>query len=95
MKITDVKLHTLEHPTLTQIRYRFKQVPGLRRIQYTHTRRPTETPMKMQILEVETDEGITGRIAPTSINKYQLAYPQNPRHRRKPLRPRTALPDAA
>ena len=72
MKITDVKLHTLEHPTLTQIRYRFKQVPGLRRIQYTHTRRPTETPMKMQILEVETDEGITGRIAPTSINKYQL-----------------------
>ena len=72
MKITDVKLHTLEHPTLTQIRYRFKQVPGLRRIQYTHTRRPTETPMKMQILEVETDEGITGRIAPTSTNKYQL-----------------------
>ena len=72
MKITDVKLHTLEHPTLTQIRYRFKQVPGLRRIQYTHTRRPTDTPMQTHILEVETDEGITGRIAPTSINKYQL-----------------------
>ncbi len=72
MEITDVKLHTLVHPTLTQIRFRFKQVPGLRRIQYTHTRRPTERPMKMQILEVETDEGITGRVAPTSINKYQL-----------------------
>ena len=28
--------------------------------------------MQSHILEVETDEGITGRIAPTSINKYQL-----------------------
>ena len=73
MKITDVKLHTLEHPTLTQIRYRFKQVPGLRRIQYTHTPLPADTPMQMQILDVETDERITGRIAPTFITKAQLA----------------------
>ena len=72
MKITDVKLHTLEHPTLTQSRNRLVQVPGLRRIQYTHNGLPTDTPMQQSVLEVETDEGITGRIAPTSINKYQL-----------------------
>ena len=72
MKITDVKLHTLEHPTLIQDRYRLKQVPGLRRIQYTHTPLPADTPMQMQILDVETDEGITGRIAPTSITRNQL-----------------------
>ena len=73
MKITDVKLHTLEHPTLIQDRYRLKQVPGLRRIQYTHTPLPADTPTQMQILDVETDEGITGRIAPTFITKAQLA----------------------
>ena len=72
MKITDVKLHTLVHPTLTQSRNRLVQVPGLRRIQYTHNGLPTDTPMQQSVLEVETDEGITGRIAPTSINKYQL-----------------------
>ena len=72
MKITDVKLHTLEHPTRIQDRYRLKQVPGLRRIQYTHTPLPADTPMQMQILDVETDEGITGRIAPTSITRNQL-----------------------
>ena len=72
MKITDVKLHTLQHPTLTQSRHRLIQVPGLRRIQYTHAGLPTDTPMQSQILDVETDEGVTGRIAPTSINKYQL-----------------------
>ena len=72
MKITDVKLHTLEHPTLTQSRNRLVQVPGLRRIQYTHNGLPSDAPMQQSVLEVETDEGITGRIAPTSINKYQL-----------------------
>ncbi|MDE0465360.1 MAG: hypothetical protein OXH93_23300, partial [Caldilineaceae bacterium] len=72
MKITDIKLHTLQHPTLTQSRHRLIQVPGLRRIQYTHTGWPIDAPMQSHILEVETDEGITGRIAPTSINKYQL-----------------------
>ena len=72
MKITDVKLHTLEHPTLTQSRHRLVQVPGLRRIQYTHAGLPSDAPMQQSVLEVETDEGITGRIAPTSINKYQL-----------------------
>ena len=72
MKIIDVKLHTLEHPTLTQSRHRLVQVPGLRRIQYTHAGLPSDAPMQQSVLEVETDEGITGRIAPTSINKYQL-----------------------
>ncbi len=72
MKITDIKLHTLQHPTLTQSRHRLIQVPGLRRIQYTHTGRSIDAPMQSHILEVETDEGVTGRIAPTSINKYQL-----------------------
>jgi hypothetical protein len=73
MKITDVKLHTLEHPTLTQSRHRLVQVPGLRRIQYTHEGLPTDAPMQQHMLEVETDEGITGRVAPTSIDAYQLS----------------------
>ena len=72
MKITDVKLLTLEHPSLTQSRHRLVQVPGLRRIQYTHGGIVTSEPMQQHVLEVETDEGITGRIAPTSINKDQL-----------------------
>ncbi len=72
MKITAIKLHTLEHPTLTQAGYRLKQTSGLRRIQYTHIPLSTTTPMQMQILDVETDEGITGRIAPASITKHQL-----------------------
>jgi L-alanine-DL-glutamate epimerase-like enolase superfamily enzyme len=72
MKITAIKLHTLEHPTLTQAGYRLKQTSGLRRIQYTHIPLSTTTPMQMQILDVETDEGITGRIAPASITKCQL-----------------------
>ena len=72
MKITAIKLHTLAHPTLTQAGYRLKQTSGLRRIQYTHIPLSTTTPMQMQILDVETDEGITGRIAPATITKYQL-----------------------
>lgn len=72
MKITDVRLHTLQHPTLTQSRHRLIQVPRLRRIQYTHTGIPTSEPMYSHMLEVETDQGVTGRIAPTSINAYQL-----------------------
>ena len=72
MKITDVKLRTLKHPTLRQSHHRLVQVPGLRRIQYTHTGIPTSEPMYSHMLEVETDEGVTGRIAPTSINGYQL-----------------------
>ncbi len=72
MKITDIKRHTLQHPTLTQPTYRLKQVPGLRRIQYTHTPLSAATTAQMQILDVETDEGITGRIAPVSITNHQL-----------------------
>ena len=72
MKITNVKLHTLQHPTLTQPDYRLKQTSGLRRIQYTHTPLSTTTPMQIQILDVETDQGITGRVAPASITKAQL-----------------------
>ena len=73
MKITAVKLHTLEHPSLTQSRLRLVQVPRLRRIQYTHKGLPTDAPMQQHMLEVETDEGITGRVAPTSIDAYQLS----------------------
>ena len=72
MKITDIKRRTLQHPTLTQPTYRLKQVPGLRRIQYTHTPLSAATTAQMQILDVETDEGITGRIAPVSITNHQL-----------------------
>ena len=52
MKITDVKLRTLEHPSLTQSRHRLVQVPGLRRIQYTHGGIVTSEPMQQHVLEV-------------------------------------------
>ena len=72
MIITDIKLRTLKHPTLTQSRHLLIQVPGLRRIQYTHAGIATGEPMHSHMLEVETDQGVTGRIAPTLINAYQL-----------------------
>ncbi len=71
MKITDIKLHILEHPSWTQSRHRLVQAPGLRRIQYTHQSMATTAPQRLHVIEVETDEGVMGRVAPTSITPEQ------------------------
>lgn len=73
MKITDVKLTILEHPSRTQGRHQLIQVPGLRRIQYTHQGAATDKPARLHVIEVETDEGVSGRVAPTSITADQVA----------------------
>ncbi len=45
MKITDVKLYILEHPTRKASSHNIVQVPNLRRIQYTHQGAPTDLPL--------------------------------------------------
>ncbi len=61
MKITDIKLRTLRHPSLTQSRHRLIQVPGLRRIPYTHSGLPTREPMRAPVLQMASD-GVRGRV---------------------------------
>ena len=62
MKITDVKLLTLQSGERPGSRLTITQVPGLRRTQYTHKGVPTgETrPVRETFLQVTTDEGIDG-----------------------------------
>lgn len=86
MKITDVKLYILEHPDGLQIRgaaavaqrtqgslqLQLVQVPGLHRIQYTHREVVGVQPVQLNVLEVHTDDGVVGRMAPTSISPMQV-----------------------
>jgi len=59
MKITDVKLLTLELPEEVPAReFDLVQVPNLRRIQYTHKRTGRIQKERTQFLKVTTDEGI-------------------------------------
>ena len=74
MQITDVKLLVLEDPQ-NQISsgHAITQVPGLRRIQYTHTGRRgggTKRPARQSFVEVHTDAGILGRCT-TAMTPYQ------------------------
>ncbi|TFG71645.1 MAG: hypothetical protein E4H27_04180 [Anaerolineales bacterium] len=72
MKITEVKLYVLEHPTRKASSHNIVQVPNLRRIQYTHEGARTDLPLRQNFIEVCTDEGICGR-ANTSIDPYQAS----------------------
>lgn len=63
MKITDVKLLTLELPEEVAARdFNLVQVPNLRRIQYTHERTGLMRKERMQFLKVTTDEGIDSMV---------------------------------
>ena len=55
MKITEIKLSILERPGGGE--HRLVQVPGLRRIQYTHKGFPTSRPEYHPFLIVCTDDG--------------------------------------
>ncbi len=98
MRITDVKLITLELPDgggpgrVPQL----VQVPGLRRIQYragvNAERAPILTPPanpRERFVEVRTDEGITGRMTASTMDRYQvdlvraMAVGENPLHRER------------
>lgn len=98
MRITDVKLVTLELPDgggpgrVPQL----VQVPGLRRIQYragvNAERAPILTPPakpRERFVEVRTDAGITGRMTASTMDRYQvdlvraMAVGENPLHRER------------
>ena len=62
MKITDIKLITLEDPDQFQGYFKLREVPNLRRIQYTHgsIAQQDERPLRQAFLKVLTDEGVDG-----------------------------------
>lgn len=65
MKITQVKLFILENADQKGRSLQLVQVPNLRRIQYTHTAGATGQPARQHFIQVETDEGISGRCTTT------------------------------
>ena len=98
MKITDIKLITLELPEgggaerIPQL----VQVPGLQRIQYragvNAEREPIMTPPskpREHFVEVRTDQGITGRVPASTMEEFQvelvrsMAIGENPLHRER------------
>ena len=70
MRITDVQLIILEDPEQRQTYVKLREVPGLRRMQFTHGGQTPESdkPLRMGFLKVLTDEGIEG-ICTTTLNK--------------------------
>ena len=62
MKITAVELHILEDPSQPQGTFKLREVPNLRRVQYTHGSKsiPTDRKQRQHFLKVKTDEGIAG-----------------------------------
>ena len=88
MKISAIKLYILEHPQNKTGAHQLVQVPNLHRIQYTHKGRPSDKAARYHVLEVETDEGITGR-CDTSMGPDQVdiirhhALGENPFHRER------------
>ena len=73
MKITEVKLYILEHPTRKASMHQIVEVPNLlHRTQYTHKGLRTDQPLRQSFIEVRTDEGLWGRVN-TSLNPYQAS----------------------
>jgi L-alanine-DL-glutamate epimerase-like enolase superfamily enzyme len=60
MKITNILTHVLEIPDRSARILKLVQVPGLRRIQYTHRSEQIDRPAQQMILRVQTDEGVEG-----------------------------------
>lgn len=76
MRITDVKLYILESPERKARRLKLIEVPGLRRIQYTHTGTPSDRPERRAFLKVFTDQGIEGTCT-TSMTPDQVEILRN------------------
>ena len=89
MKITDIKLITLEHPEKGEtIEFKLKRIPNLRRVQYTHERIRSEGTQRVSLMKVLTDEGIEGictaTSSPAQVDKLRDAMVgENPLHREK------------
>ena len=98
MKITDVKLITLELPASqspTRVP-QLVQVPNLRRIQYRAGLNTEREPLHLtsvnpreNFLEVHTDQGIVGRLPASTMEAFQvdlvrsMAIGENPLHRER------------
>ncbi|MEW6753408.1 MAG: enolase C-terminal domain-like protein [Candidatus Latescibacterota bacterium] len=88
MKITAIMLYILEHPEQPAGALKLVQVPELRRIQYTHVGVPAEGRARQHFLEVQTDEGISGRCT-TAMGPQQVeilrrqVLGENPLHRER------------
>ena len=78
MKITSVELHILEDPSQPQGTFKLREVPNLRRIQYTHGSKsiPTDRKLRQHFLKVKTDEGITG-VCTTTMTPDQVDIMRN------------------
>jgi L-alanine-DL-glutamate epimerase-like enolase superfamily enzyme len=74
MKIDEVSLIILEDPEHQQAHSKLRQVPNLRRIQYTHGSKPIPTGLNVRqaFLKVRTDEGVEG-ICTTTMTPEQVA----------------------
>ena len=90
MKITDIKLFTLEDPDQKEGYVKMYEVPNLRRIQYTHGSKmqPSDQNLQQRFLKVMTDEGIEG-ICTTTMGPEQVevlrnhALGEDPLHRER------------
>ncbi|MFN8486636.1 MAG: enolase C-terminal domain-like protein [Caldilineaceae bacterium] len=67
MKITAVKLYSLENPAHSSRTLKLVQVPNLRRIQYTHSAGQGVQPAQQNFIEVQTDTGLFGRCTTTML----------------------------
>ena len=90
MKITDIKLITLEDPNQKEGYAKMYEVPNLRRIQYTHgsEMQPSDKNLQQKFLKVMTDEGIEGMRTCTMEPKQgdvlrTHALGENPLHRER------------
>lgn len=90
MKITDIKLFTLEDPDQKEGFHKMYEVPNLRRIQYTHGSKTllTDKNLQQQFLKVITDEGIEGvctcTMDPKQVDTLRThALGENPLHRER------------
>lgn len=86
MKITDVKLYVLENPQQKGRALKLVQVPNLLRIQYTHQPTANARPAQQNFIEVQTDEGVSGRctttMTPTQVEILRnQVLGENPLHR--------------
>jgi L-alanine-DL-glutamate epimerase-like enolase superfamily enzyme len=72
VKITDVKLYVLEQPDRQSRAHRLVQVPNLHRTQYTHRGRSIDRPLRQAFVQVETDEGLTGRCDTRTLTPTQV-----------------------
>ena len=62
MKITDVKLYILENPDSRGSVGKLREVPNLRRIQYTHGGAPSpDKTQRQNFIAITTDAGISSR----------------------------------